>query len=62
MRCVDCFLTLLIVCVHITSGQPGRGSEITTLQHRNRLLQDCNIFVMDRQVMTVVCYHKSQPQ
>ena len=53
---------LLIVCVHITSGQPGRGLEITTMRHRNRLLQDRNIFVIDRQVMTVVRYHKSQSQ
>jgi hypothetical protein len=62
LRCVDYFLTLLIVCVHMTSGQLGRGLEITTMQHRNRLLQDRNIFVVDRQVMTVVCYYKSQSQ
>jgi hypothetical protein len=62
LRCVDRFLTLLIVCVHITSGQLGRGSEITTMRHRNRLLQDRNIFVVDRQVITVVRYHKSQSQ
>ena len=62
LRCVDCFLMLLMVCVHITSGQPGRGSEITTIQHCNGLLQDRNIFVIDRQVMTVVRYHKSQSQ
>jgi hypothetical protein len=62
LRCVDRFLTLLLVCVHMTSGQPGRGSEITTMRHRNGLLQDRNIFVMDGQVMTVVRYHKSQSQ
>ena len=62
LRCVDCFLMLLMVCVHITSGQPGRGSEITTIQHCNGLLQDRNIFVIDRQVITVICYHKSQLQ
>jgi hypothetical protein len=49
LRCVDHFLTLLMVCVHITSGQPGRGSEITTMRHRNGLLQDQNIFVIDGQ-------------
>jgi hypothetical protein len=62
LRCVDRFLTLLMVCVHITSGQLGRGSEITTMRHQNGLLQDRNIFVMDGQVMTVVRYHKSQLQ
>jgi hypothetical protein len=59
---VDRFLTLLMVCVHITLGQPGRGLEITTMRHCNGLLQDRNIFVVDRQVITVVCYHKSQSQ
>ena len=51
-----------MVCVHMTSGQPGRGSEVTTMRHRNGLLQDRNIFVVDGQVMTVVRYHKSQSQ
>lgn len=58
MRCVDYFLMLLIVYVHITSRQLGRGLEITTMQHCNRLLQDRNIFVIDRQVIIVVCYYK----
>ncbi|CAO2655088.1 Nn.00g101520.m01.CDS01, partial [Neocucurbitaria sp. VM-36] len=59
---VERFLELLLGCVHITSGQPGRGSEITTIRHRNGLLQDRNIFVVDGQIMMVVRYHKSQSQ
>jgi superfamily II DNA helicase RecQ len=62
LRQVDCFLELLLVCVHMTSGQPGRGSEVTTMRHRNGVLQDRNIFVTDGQIMTVVRYHKSQSQ
>lgn len=62
LRRVKRFLTLLLVCVHVTSGQPGRGSEITTIRHRNGMLQDRNIYVMDGQVMTVIRYHKSQSQ
>lgn len=62
MRQIDCFLELLLVCVHMTSGQPGRGSEVMTMRHRNGVLQDRNIFVMDGQVMTIVRYHKSQSQ
>jgi hypothetical protein len=62
LRCVDCFLTLLLVCVHMTSGQLGRGSEVTTMRFQNGQLQDRNIFVVNRQVMTVACYHKSQLQ
>jgi hypothetical protein len=59
---VDRFLEMLLCSVHITSGQPGRGSEITTMRHRNGTLQDRNIFVADGQIMTVVRYHKSQSQ
>lgn len=62
LRQVERFLGLLMVCVHITSRQPGRGSEVTTMRHHNRLLQDRNIFVIDGQVITVVRYHKSQSQ
>jgi hypothetical protein len=62
LRRVDRFLTLLLVCVHVTSRQLSRGLEITLMQYRNRLLQDRNIFIVDRQVITVVCYHKSQSQ
>jgi hypothetical protein len=51
-----------MVCVHMTSRQPGRGSKVTTMRHRNRVLQDRNIFVIDGQVITIVCYYKSQLQ
>jgi hypothetical protein len=56
LRCVDRFLTLLLVCVHMTSGQPGRGSEVTTMRFQNGQLQDRNIFVVDGQVITVARY------
>jgi hypothetical protein len=57
---VDCFLELLMGCVHVEYRQPGWGLEITTIRHCNGLLQDRNIFIVDGAVMTVVCYHKSQ--
>ncbi|KAL6169706.1 hypothetical protein ACJQWK_04709 [Exserohilum turcicum] len=60
LRQMDRFLELLLGCVHIESGQPARGSEIVTMRHCNRLLQDRNIFIIDGTVMTVVRYHKSQ--
>jgi hypothetical protein len=44
---VDCFLVLLMGCEHVECGQPGRGSEITTMRHRNGLLQDRNIHSVD---------------
>ena len=60
LRQVDRFLELLIGCVHVKYGQPGQGLEITTMQYCNRLLQDCNIFIIDSAVIIVVRYHKSQ--
>lgn len=62
LRQVRRFLELLLVAVHMTSGQPGRGTEVTTMRFRNSVLQDRNVFVVDGQVMTVVRYHKSQSQ
>jgi hypothetical protein len=40
------------------SRQLGRGLEIIIIQHYNRLLQDYNIFIVDRQVITVIYYYK----
>jgi hypothetical protein len=62
LRQGDRFLELLLGCVHIESRQPARGSEIVTIRHRNGLLQDRNVFVIDGAVATVVWYHKSQSQ
>jgi hypothetical protein len=45
--------------MHMTSRQPRRGSKVTMMQHYNKVLQDCNIFVIDGQVITVVRYYKS---
>jgi hypothetical protein len=54
------FLELLLALIHVTSGQPACGEEITPIRHRNRFLQERNIFVIDRQIMFVTRYHKSQ--
>ena len=62
LRKVDQFLKLLMFGVHVTSGQPARGPEITSLRFKNGYLQDRNVFVVDGIVMTVTRYHKSQSQ
>ncbi|KAK4903969.1 hypothetical protein LTR49_026494 [Elasticomyces elasticus] len=49
-------------CVHITDGQPARGSEITTICFRNGFLQDRNVFVIQGQLVVVTRDHKSQSQ
>lgn len=62
VRRMDRFLKLLLFLAHVTAGQPARGMEITSIQHCKGFLQDCNIFVMDGQVVFVTRYHKSQLQ
>lgn len=62
LRCGKRFKEVLLVANHIMAGEPGRGTVITTLRHRNGALQDRNVLVLDGQVMTVVRYYKSQSQ
>ncbi len=62
LRQLDRFLELTLGCVHIKSRQPARGSKIITMQHRNRLLQNRNVFVVDGAIITVVRYYKLQFQ
>lgn len=62
LRRVTKYLELLLFAVHVTSGQPGRGTEITSMRHRNGCLQDRNMFVVDGDFMTVTRYHKSASQ
>lgn len=60
LRRVDQFLGLMLTGVHISYGQPGRGSEVTTMRHRNGVLRDRNIYVADGQLMIVVRYRYSK--
>ncbi|KAK3615740.1 hypothetical protein LTR22_027322 [Elasticomyces elasticus] len=62
LRQVDRFRELLLLCVHVTGGQPAYGSEITMIRFRNGFLQDRNVFVIQRQMVVVTRYHKSQSQ
>ena len=54
------FLELILILVHITAGQPARGTEITSLRYCNWLTVPRNIYMLDGQVMLVTTYHKSQ--
>jgi hypothetical protein len=62
LRKIDRFRKLLLFCIHLTGGQPARGTEMTTLRFKNGYLQDRNIFVMHGQMVFVTHYHKSQSQ
>jgi superfamily II DNA helicase RecQ len=56
---VEKFLEHLLILIHITGGQPGRGTEITTLKYANSMGALRNVFIYDGQVMLVTEYHKS---
>ncbi|OLL24154.1 ATP-dependent DNA helicase tlh1, partial [Neolecta irregularis DAH-3] len=57
---VQQFLEWLLILMHITGGQPARGTEITALRHSNSITQDRNIFIIDGKVTFITLYHKSQ--
>ena len=62
LREVDKFRELLLFCVHLTGGQPARGTEITTVRFKNGFLQDRNIFAIHGHIAIVTRYHTSQSQ
>ncbi|TLD04190.1 hypothetical protein E2P81_ATG10544, partial [Venturia nashicola] len=62
LRKVDRFRELLLFCVHVTGGQPARGTEITSIRFRNGFQQDRNIFAIQGHMVVVTRYHKSQSQ
>jgi hypothetical protein len=56
---VDAFLERLLLLVHLTSGQPARGTEILSLRHVNTVNgHHRNVFIEDGMVSTVTTYHK----
>jgi hypothetical protein len=62
LRSVDEFQELLLLCVHITAGQPARGTEITSVRFKNGFMQDRNVYIIHGQVAVITRYHKSQSQ
>jgi superfamily II DNA helicase RecQ len=62
MREVDKFRKLLLFCIHITGGQPARGTEILSLRFKNGSYRDRNIFIMDGFVTTVTLYNKTEAE
>jgi hypothetical protein len=56
---VDVFLRSLLLLVHLTSGQPARGTELLSLRHSNTMQGlHRNIFIDNGMVSTVTSWHK----
>jgi hypothetical protein len=55
----DQFLEQMLLLIHITSGQPARGTELMSLQHSNNSKgHHRSIFIEEGLISTVTSYHK----
>jgi hypothetical protein len=56
---INSFLERLLLLIHITAGQPTRGTEILSLRHCNTVNgHHRSIFIEDGLVSTVTAYHR----
>lgn len=56
---VNSFLEVLLPLVHVTAGQPARGTEITVLQHTNSRTGSRNIYIDRSMVCIYTRYNKN---
>lgn len=60
LQLVEAFLRRLLLLVHMTGGQPARGTELLTLRWRNSSHSEVrNVFVENGLVSFVTSYHKN---
>lgn len=58
-KSVDSFLRRLFLLIHLTPGQPARGTELLSLRHSNTMQgHQRNIFMDHGMVSTVTSFHK----
>jgi len=56
---LDQFLKQMLLLIHVTSGQPARGTELLSLQHSNTAQgHHRSIFIEEGLIGTVTSYHK----
>ena len=53
------FIQLLIFNIHLTSGNPARGTELETLQFRNSSLKNRNVYVFQDKIALIPTYNKT---
>lgn len=59
MRQIARFRGLLLVLMHITGGQPARGTKVLSVRHRNTAAGGHrNLFIDDGEVVFVTKHHK----
>lgn len=52
------FREKLAILIHLTAGQPARGTELLSIRHRNIVNTQRNVFIEDGLVVLVTHYHK----
>lgn len=56
---VDAFLERLLLLVHLTAGQPARGTELVGLRYKNTISSHLrDVFIEEGAVTMVTAYHK----
>ena len=56
---LDNFLEQILLLIHLTAGQPARGTELMSLQHSNTAQgHHRSIFIEEGLISTVTSYHK----
>ena len=53
------FIQLLVFNVHLTSGNPARGTELETLQFRNSAMKNRNVYVFQDKIALIPSYNKT---
>jgi hypothetical protein len=54
------FLRKLMVCMHITGGQPARGPELGSIKVSNSIYSARNIYIINRRVCFLTMYDKAR--
>ena len=58
-KAIQAFREHLLVLVHMTGGQPARGTEVVTVQHMNSPNGESrSVFIKDGLMVYVTMYHK----
>lgn len=60
LRASQLVLKKLLLCIHLSSGSPARGTEIATYRLQNGLLGTRNVFISQGEVVLICKYSKNR--
>ncbi|KAJ4217439.1 hypothetical protein NW757_014639 [Fusarium falciforme] len=56
----DELTTMIFAAFHLTTGLPGRGTEVASIRLRNTKLAIRNLFIREGQVLIIISYNKAR--